>query len=97
MKTTIVTLEITYDENTHTSPLGWDYPTLLDLPDAKHVKVSGARLTGEQFRAMLNLYMASDPSPVNEEDDGEIWGLLATECDARGIDDWVVAYHEFRP
>lgn len=97
MKTTTVVLEVTYDEQTYDDPLGWDYGVLLDLPDWGHVKASAARLTDEEFRALLNLYMASDPSPVSEEDDGEIWHLLATECDARNIDNWVVAYHEFRP
>lgn len=97
MKTTTVVLEITCEESNFTSPLTWDYAALLDLPDREHVKVSGARLTDEEFRALLNLYMASDPPPVSQEDDETFHHLLATECDARGIDGWVVAYHEFRP
>jgi hypothetical protein len=50
----------------------------------------------EPFRALMNLVMASDPSPVEADEDGEITKLLDGEARKRGYDNWIVAFHEFK-
>lgn len=49
-----------------------------------------------EFRALLTLFMASDPTPLSEEEDKEVGNMLDRESNKRGYDSWVVAYHEFK-
>ena len=51
----------------------------------------------KEFRALLDMTMASDPNPAGEEADKLINVLLDRESRARGYDSWYVAYHEFKP
>lgn len=55
------------------------------------------RIPTEQFRAILDLYMAADPSPVDEEADERCQRFLAEEASRYGYDGWVAAYHEVEP
>lgn len=56
-----------------------------------------AIMTDVQFRAVLDWWMVSDPWPLDEKAHEAIGDLLAAECAARDIEDWVVAYHQFDP
>lgn len=66
------------------------------------------RITDHEFRALLDLFMASDPWPVtvpNEtggtgrqtdlENHNAIQDCLDRNAKARGFDTWVDAYHLF--
>lgn len=55
------------------------------------------RLTDKQFRVMLDWFMVSDPTPLDEESHDEMLRLLEDEGRARNFSSWVVAYHEFKP
>jgi len=53
------------------------------------------KLTDQEFRAMLDWYMCSDPWPVEPEEGSQkiITALLNSEAFVRGYDTWVGAYH----
>ena len=51
------------------------------------------RLEEDEFVALLNLLICSDPFP-DGVDRGPIERLLNQESQARGLEDWVVALHE---
>lgn len=59
------------------------------------------RLIFYEFRALLDLFMCSDPWPVVDHGDGDghdtIENLLNTEAKSRGYTDWIDAYHTFKP
>jgi len=55
-------------------------------------------ISDEAFRELLNLFMASDPWPLEgERSKAVIFGFLCAEASKRGYDDWIEAYHEFDP
>lgn len=51
-------------------------------------------MNDEEFRALLDLYMVSDPWPLTSEKSNTIRKLLSGEAQERGFDGWVEAYHE---
>jgi len=59
-------------------------------------------MTNTEFRAVLDWFMCSDPWPVERDVTiGEsnhvcVTNWLDREAKARGFDDWVVAFHEFK-
>ena len=64
------------------------------------------KMTGPQFRALLDLWMVSDPWPVTDisvelggygDSNDLVTELLDGEARARGIDGVVTAYHQFVP
>ena len=54
-------------------------------------------MTDHQFRALLNLWMCSDPWPASEEDSETLFELIDAESTNRGYCDWIDAYHRFIP
>lgn len=52
-------------------------------------------LSHEEFRALLDLYMVSDPWPLDSDSQDSLRGLLTDEANARGYDSWSEAYHDF--
>lgn len=46
-----------------------------------------------EFRLMLDLFMASDPSPLSAEADEELRKLLDRRAQKFGYDGWVEAFH----
>jgi hypothetical protein len=68
----------------------------------KHLEAAVERLEKSTvndfaFRALLNLVMCSDPSPVSPDDDKAIRDCLDEESKRRGFSDWIDAYHRFKP
>lgn len=53
-----------------------------------------SRLNNYEFRALLDLFMASDPTPLKSDADEIVARLLYGEAQARGYDTWTIAYHE---
>jgi hypothetical protein len=58
-------------------------------------------MTDQQFRALLDLFMCSDPWPVSPEIEyfnsrDIILSLLDEEAKKRGCRDWIDAYHNIR-
>ena len=49
-------------------------------------------MSDREFRALLDLFMCSDPYPCDGHDVVE--ELLDHEADRRGFDSWVDAYHD---
>jgi hypothetical protein len=49
------------------------------------------------FRLLLDLYMVSDPWPLEPDQDQKMQVFLLAEASKRGYDSWVTAYHEFDP
>ncbi|MHB8123133.1 MAG: hypothetical protein ACYDG4_13365 [Desulfuromonadaceae bacterium] len=47
-----------------------------------------------EFRALLDMFMCSDPYPCEGHD--EIESLLIEESEKRGFGDWITAYHVFK-
>ena len=47
------------------------------------------------FRALLDLFMCSDPWPASQEAEAVVREYLNEESARRGFAGWVVAYHEF--
>ncbi len=66
-------------------------------------------MTEKQFRALLDWYMCSDPWPVSqrrkagepdvtdEDNHDTITFFIDATSRLFGYENWVVAYHEFRP
>lgn len=52
-------------------------------------------LTPLQFRALLDLWMVTDPWPLEAWQDDELVRLLDTEAQRRGFTERVEAYHRF--
>ena len=51
-------------------------------------------MTDTEFKFLLDLYMVSDPWPLNDGQSNEIIGeMLNRESRERGYDGWVDAYH----
>ena len=46
-----------------------------------------------EFRLMLDLTMASDPSPLSEVDDDALRRFLDARARASGFEDWIEAFH----
>lgn len=55
-------------------------------------------MTDAEFRALLDLWMCSDPWPIKPDPEDQCYrtleGLLDKESVVRGYDNWTVAYHE---
>jgi hypothetical protein len=49
-----------------------------------------------QFRALLDLFMVSDPWPLTDIQQDYIEELIEYEATQRGFETWVDAYHEFK-
>lgn len=58
-------------------------------------------MSDEEFLAFMDLLMCSDPWPIKGEDGVHaqeiLNGLADGEARRRGIDNWIVAYHEAGP
>jgi hypothetical protein len=56
-------------------------------------------MNDQEFRAILDWFMCSDPWPVPPGDENHeiVTNWLNNEAQVRGYDSWVVAYHEFKP
>lgn len=53
-------------------------------------------ISDQEFRALLDLFMCSDPWPV-EPDAGShelVKAVIDRQAQFRGYENWVVAYHE---
>lgn len=57
-------------------------------------QTDGARLTQNEFVALMNLMMTADPFPAADRDEEIIERLLASEAARRGFGGWYEAYHE---
>lgn len=57
--------------------------------------MSDRRLTDAQFRALMDLFMCSDPYPDTKAGHDTLENLLDSEALALGYSDWIVAYHDF--
>ena len=51
-------------------------------------------MTRDEFKALLSLFMASDPSPVSDEEDVLVRELLNRISYEQGFDSWEIAFHE---
>lgn len=54
-------------------------------------------ITDEAFRVLLDLYMVSDPWPLEPKQNAAMLGFLSAEASKRDYDSWEEAYHEFDP
>lgn len=54
-------------------------------------------MSDEQFRALMNLIMLSDPTPLPQPEDEAIQQLADEEAQKRGFLNWIEAYHRFLP
>jgi hypothetical protein len=56
-------------------------------------------MNDQEFRAVLDWFMCSDPWPVERDDDSHeiVTNWLNNEAQVRGYDSWVVAFHKFNP
>lgn len=52
-------------------------------------------IADEAFRALLDLFMVSDPWPLEDKQKAVVFGFLTAEANKRGFDSWTEAYHEF--
>lgn len=50
-------------------------------------------LTTAQFRALLDLWMVSDPWPLDEWQHDELGRFITEASKSLGFEDWVEAYH----
>jgi len=54
--------------------------------------------TDHAFRLLLDALMVNDPAPQGQMgDDLVLLSLVERESERRGFDNWVVAYHDFKP
>ena len=55
------------------------------------------RLSEQEYRVLLDLFVVSDPWPLTMKRDRDshtiVMALLQREAKARGLEDWSVAYH----
>lgn len=51
-------------------------------------------MTNKEFRALLDLFMMSDPWPLTQAANDIVQGILDREAKARGLTDWIDAYHK---
>ena len=72
-----------------------DEPLSPDRDEAVVRDVLGC-LSDAQFRALLNVWMVTDPIIHSDGDDAVFVALLEDEAKARGFDRVSVAYHEFK-
>lgn len=54
----------------------------------------GSVTTENEFVEMLALVMASDPWPLDSDNEKSVKAMMDREARARGFEDWVHAYHE---
>jgi len=54
-------------------------------------------ISDKAFRALLDLYMVSDPWPLEPGDNAVVFAFLCAEAQKRGYSAWTEAYHEFEP
>ncbi len=54
-------------------------------------------MNDEQFRALLDMVMCSDPWPIEDGGNNQelVTDLLEREATNRGFSDWITAYHHF--
>ena len=64
---------------------GWDEP------ESQKYSV----MTGDQFRAFLNLMMVSDPWPLKDVEHASLLDFADSEAAKRGYENWIEAYHKF--
>lgn len=55
--------------------------------------VRDVRMNDVEYRALLDLTMASDPSPLSDRLDRVLRGYLDRHAHALGYADWIEAYH----
>lgn len=61
--------------------------------DTEHKAISD-----DALRELLDLFMASDPWPLEgDRDRSVLFGFICAETARRGYDDWIEAYHDFEP
>lgn len=58
--------------------------------------VEPVRLSHQQFVAVLEWFMVSDPWPLSETTHNIMLNLLNAEAEKRGYANWVDAYHRFK-
>lgn len=51
------------------------------------------RIYLHEYKALLALFMCSDPWPASNEEQSHVETLLNREAKLRGFDNWVDAYH----
>ena len=50
-----------------------------------------------EFRFLLDLFMVSDPWPLDKQSQDVIENMLDEEAKKRGFDGWVSAFHDYKP
>lgn len=50
-------------------------------------------MTETALKALCNLLMCSDPTPVSSEDDAALTAFADAESRHHGYDGWIVAFH----
>lgn len=58
--------------------------------------LKGFRFSAQEYAALMELFMVSDPWPTAQADHDRIKRMLNEEARDRGYTDWVDAYHEFQ-
>ena len=58
--------------------------------------MSEHNLSAQEFGALLELVMVSDPWPTEQLDEQRIKEMLNEEAQSRNYEGWVEAYHELR-
>lgn len=53
------------------------------------------RFSAQEFGALMNLMMVSDPYPNASVEETRLKDMLNEEARVRGYDDWIDAYHAF--
>lgn len=60
--------------------------------------MTNQKLADDEFRALLDLFMVSDPWPLRSSThETTVEMLLTTESESRGFGSWIEAYHGFKP
>ncbi len=59
------------------------------------VLVERSQIPDKAFRALLDLYMVSDPWPLDDVQKGIVFGFLTAEAHKRDFRDITEAYQEF--
>ena len=53
------------------------------------------KLSDQEFRVLLNLFMISDPWQLDNDGEDTIRSLLQKESKLRDFEDWIHSFHEF--
>lgn len=65
--------------------------------DTFHHDLGNERLDDKEFRLLLDLFMVSDPWPLEDDRFVIMEKLLMKEAHVRGFDSYIEGYHEFEP